>query len=131
VLVHPESPPSVIEQADYVGSTSGLIKAVKEGDAPAFIVATDKGIFHKMLEAAPGKRLIEAPTAGESATCRSCAHCPWMAMNGLRKLAAVLETGSNEIHVDPAVREQALLPIRRLLDFAAARGSQVLGAGDA
>ncbi len=131
VLVHPESPPPVIAQADYVGSTSGLIAAVRDSDAKRFIVATDRGIFHKMHEAAPGKELLEAPTAGEGATCRSCAHCPWMAMNGLRKLAAALETGSGEVRVDPAVRERAMLPIRRLLDFAAARGQPVLGHNDA
>ncbi|MEX0951928.1 MAG: quinolinate synthase NadA, partial [Gammaproteobacteria bacterium] len=102
VLVHPESPASVIEHADVVGSTSTLIKAVKELDAPEFIVATDGGIFYKMQQAAPDKQLIEAPTAGKSATCKSCAHCPWMAMNSLTGLAHALETGEGEIHVDPA-----------------------------
>ena len=68
VLVHPEAPRDVIEQADVVGSTSALIKAVCELDADTFIVATDKGIFHKMHELAPGKTLIEAPTAGDGAT---------------------------------------------------------------
>jgi quinolinate synthase len=47
------------------------------------IVATDRGIFYKMQQAVPDKELFEAPTAGEGATCRSCAHCPWMAMNEL------------------------------------------------
>jgi len=101
VLVHPESPASVIKQADVVSSTTGIIKAARELDAKEFIVATDKGIFHKMQEAAPDKIFIEAPTAGISATCKSCAHCPWMAMNTLRKLEHVLTTGSNEVHVDP------------------------------
>ncbi len=83
VLVHPESPASVVAQADVVGSTAALLKAVMELDAPAFIVATDNGMFHRMRQAAPTKLLLEAPTAGNSATCKSCAHCPWMAMNGL------------------------------------------------
>ncbi|MEX2524420.1 MAG: quinolinate synthase NadA [Gammaproteobacteria bacterium] len=117
VLVHPESPESVIKQADVVASTTGIIKAVKEMDAKEFIVATDKGIFHKMQEAAPDKVFIEAPTAGKSATCKSCAHCPWMAMNSLRKLADVLESGGNEIHVDPEIGEKARACIKRLLDF--------------
>ncbi|MFX5668618.1 quinolinate synthase NadA, partial [Acinetobacter baumannii] len=82
-LVHPESPEAVVAQADVIGSTSQLIAAVQSSDAPAFIVATDTGILHKMRAAAPGKRFIDAPTAGNSATCKSCAHCPWMAMNGL------------------------------------------------
>ena len=131
VLVHPESPPGVIAQADYVGSTSGLIKMVREMPAERFIVATDKGIFFKMQQAAPDKILIEAPTAGRGATCRSCAECPWMAMNGLVKLKAVLESGSNEITVDPEIAERAKVPIRRLLDFTAARNQEVLGNNDA
>ncbi|HTH44852.1 MAG TPA: quinolinate synthase NadA, partial [Oxalicibacterium sp.] len=102
VLVHPESPEAVVAQADVVGSTSQLIAAAQNLDSDEFIVATDNGILHKMRMAAPGKRFIDAPTAGNSATCKSCAHCPWMAMNGLQNLAEVLESGHNEIRVDPA-----------------------------
>ncbi|MCH8505270.1 MAG: quinolinate synthase NadA [Ectothiorhodospiraceae bacterium] len=131
VLVHPESPAGVVAQADVVGSTSQLLKAVRTLDASTFIVATDNGIFHKMREAAPDKTLLEAPTAGRSATCNSCAHCPWMAMNGLRSLAQVLEFGGNEIHVDPVVAEKALVSLGRMLEFGKARQRQVLGAGDA
>ena len=86
VLVHPESPASVVAQADVVGSTTQLINAAVSLPASTFIVATDNGILHKMRAAAPGKHFIEAPTAGNSATCKSCAHCPWMAMNGLKNL---------------------------------------------
>ena len=117
ILVHPESPASVISQADYVGSTTGIINAVKKADAKEFIIATDKGIFHKIKEVAPTKILIEAPTAGTSATCISCAHCPWMAMNSLRKLCRVLETGDNEILVDPGITQRARVAIQRLLAF--------------
>lgn len=117
VLVHPESPASVIAQADLVSSTTGIIKAVTDMDAEEFIVATDKGIFHKMQEAAPDKILIEAPTAGKSATCVSCAHCPWMAMNSLRKLSQVLETGDNEIFVGADIAQRARGSIQRLLEF--------------
>ncbi len=131
VLVHPESPRAVIAQADVVGSTTGLIDAVRRLDAPRFIVATDKGIFYKMRQAAPDKDLIEAPTAGRSATCKSCAHCPWMAMNSLESLLHTLETGGNEIHVDPELGRRARQPIRRLLDFAAQRRRVVAGDNDA
>ena len=117
VLVHPESPAPVIKQADIVSSTTGIIKAAKELDAKEFIVATDKGIFHKMQEAAPNKIFIEAPTAGKSATCKSCAHCPWMAMNSLTRLVHTLETNSNEVFVDENIIERANVPIKRLLDF--------------
>ncbi|HMC45815.1 MAG TPA: quinolinate synthase NadA, partial [Caballeronia sp.] len=96
ILVHPESPEAVVALADVVGSTTQLIDAAVRLDAKRFIVATDLGILHKMRLAAPGKEFIEAPTAGNSATCKSCAHCPWMAMNGLSNLAVVLERGHNE-----------------------------------
>ncbi|MGZ3181033.1 MAG: quinolinate synthase NadA [Telluria sp.] len=129
VLVHPESPASVVAHADVVGSTTQLINAAVTMDATEFIVATDNGILHKMKMAAPGKRFIEAPTAGNSATCKSCAHCPWMAMNGLRNLAEVLETGRNEIFVDPVVGRQAARSIDRMLDFAAAKKAKALPSG--
>ena len=118
VLVHPESPAAIIEQADVVGSTTALIKAVTEMDNKEFIVATDEGIFHKMHLLAPNKELIEAPTAGQGATCESCGHCPWMAMNALQNLATALETCANEVHIDPTIRERAVIPIQRMLDFA-------------
>ncbi len=118
VLVHPESPMDVIEQADVVGSTTRLVKAVTELDNDLFIVATDLGIFHKMKEAAPGKRFMEAPTGGTGASCLSCAHCPWMAMNGLAGLARALETGDNEVYVEPELGKRAMVPVKRMLDFA-------------
>ncbi|MFZ0256889.1 MAG: quinolinate synthase NadA [Gammaproteobacteria bacterium] len=126
-LVHPESPPDVIDQADVVGSTAALINAVRAIDAPAFIVATERGIFHKMKEAAPAKLLMEAPTAGEGATCESCARCPWMAMNGVRELISVLETGKNAIHIDETIRQRAIIPLNRMLEFAKRRTIRVRG----
>ncbi len=118
VLVHPESPEEVIELADVVGSTTTLINAARDLPNKELIVGTDKGIFYKMQQIAPGKTFIEAPTGGEGATCRSCAHCPWMAMNGLHNLIQVLETGENEIHVEEAIRIKALRSTQRMLDFA-------------
>ncbi|MGI4815993.1 MAG: quinolinate synthase NadA [Janthinobacterium lividum] len=126
VLVHPESPEAVVALADVVGSTSQMIAAAQQLDAKRFIVATDLGILHKMRAAAPGKEFIEAPTAGNSATCKSCAHCPWMAMNGLAGLQNALETGANEILIDPALGLRARVPIDRMLDFAAQRKGQPL-----
>jgi len=131
VLVHPESPAKVIELADVVGSTTQLIKALNKLPNKEFIVATDKGIFYKMTEAAPDRTLIEAPTGGVGGTCTSCAHCPWMAMNGLHNLAQVLETGDNEIHVDETVRKEALRSTQRMLDFAAQQKVNVLGQSNA
>ncbi len=119
VLVHPESPAAVIDIADRVGSTSQIIRAAQELPHDTFIVATDRGIFHKLRKSAPGKRFIEAPTAGDGATCRSCAHCPWMAMNELEALAATLESGDNEVLVDPVVGTRAMQPLQRMLEFQA------------
>ena len=127
VLVHPESPAPVIALADVVGSTSALIKAVKTLPNETFIVATDRGIFHKMREVAPHKTLIGAPTAGEGATCESCAHCPWMAMNGLRNLVAVLAPENNEIVINESIRARALIPVQRMLEFAESRRVEVVG----
>jgi len=119
VLVHPESPKSVVEQADVVGSTSQILNAVLKSDAQTFIIATDNGLLHRIRQLAPTKTLIEAPTAGSSATCKSCAHCPWMAMNALQGVVQCLERGSGEVHVDEPVRSQALGCIDRMLDFVA------------
>ncbi|WBA87719.1 quinolinate synthase NadA [Endozoicomonas sp. GU-1] len=122
VLVHPESPDSVVDIADVVGSTSQLLKASQDMPNSAFIVATDRGIFYKMQQASPEKRFIEAPTAGSGATCRSCAHCPWMAMNTLDALLECLEAPGelNVIEVSDELRDKALKPLQRMLDFTAA-----------
>lgn len=119
VLVHPESPESVIEIADAVGSTSQLIKAAQNLAQETLIVATDRGIFYKMQQAVPNKTLIEAPTAGEGATCRSCAHCPWMAMNELDGILEVLQKNDQEVFVDAELAQRAKLPLDRMLNFSA------------
>jgi quinolinate synthase len=125
VLVHHESPQAVVAQADVVGSTSQLLKAVVEGEAKEYIVATDNGMFHRMQQLAPGKTLIEAPTAGKSATCKSCAHCPWMAMNATQGLIGCLESGRGEISVPEPTRSKALGCIERMLDFVAANPAAI------
>jgi quinolinate synthase len=129
VLAHPESPASVLAQADLVGSTSQLLSAVINGSAQTYIVATDNGILHRMRQLAPGKTLLEAPTAGASATCKSCAHCPWMAMNALQGVVHCLEAGSGEVSVPEPVRAQALGCIERMLDFVRANPASVAQPG--
>lgn len=121
VLVHPESPADVIALATAVGSTSQLIHAAKTLPHPTLIVATEQGIFYKMQQAVPNKTLIAAPTGGHGATCRSCAHCPWMGMNTLINLAECLEQGNNEIVLDPDLSARAMLPLQRMLNFSAAQ----------
>ncbi len=121
VLVHPESPSEVIELADAVGSTSQLIKAAKELPQQKLIVATDKGIFFKMQQACPEKEMMEAPTGGNGATCRSCAMCPWMAMNGLKAIEeSLVNHEGHEVFVDEDIRVKALIPLERMLNFTVA-----------
>jgi quinolinate synthase len=119
ILVHPESPASVARQADLVGSTTQLLRAVVEMDADEFIVATDAGLFHRMRQMAPGKTLIEAPTAGASATCKACGHCPWMAMNSVHKLIDCLSGGARPIELEAGVIRDARTCIERMLEFTA------------
>jgi len=121
ILVHPESPAEIIDLADAVGSTSQLIKAAQDMPNQKFIVATDRGIFYKMQQLCPDKEFFEAPTAGEGATCKSCAHCPWMAMNGLKEIEdALLDPTGKEVFVDMSLREGALKSLDRMLTFNAA-----------
>ena len=118
VLVHPESPADVIDLADAVGSTSQLIKAAKELPQQKLIVATDKGIFFKMQQACPEKEMIAAPTGGNGASCRSCAMCPWMGMNGLQTIEdSLVNDEGHEIFVDEEIRVKALIPLERMLNF--------------
>lgn len=119
ILVHPESPESVVKIADVVGSTSQLIAAAKNLPNEVLIVATDKGIFYKMQQEVPNKLLIEAPTSGNGATCRSCAHCPWMAMNELENVRDVLLRGDNEILIEEGLRQRALVSLERMMNFKA------------
>ena len=127
ILAHPESPSAVLEIADVVGSTTQIINAAKESTKSEIIVATDRGIFHRLQQVAPDKKFIIAPTAGNDATCRSCAQCPWMGMNSLESLYSSLLETSNEIHVDSALAAQAMIPLQRMLDFAANNQLKVRG----
>ena len=117
VLVHPESPASVISVADVAGSTSQLIEAAKVLPNQQLIVATDQGIFFKMQQAVPHKDLIVAPTGGSGATCRSCASCPWMGMNSLDNLLLCIKQGLNEVTVDPQISFLAKRSLDRMMNF--------------
>ncbi len=117
VLVHPESPAEVVNLADVVGSTKVLLTAVQTLPDEEFIVATDDGIFYKMQQLAPHKKLLIAPTSGHGSTCQSCAHCPWMAMNGLQNLAECLEKQTGEILIEESIRLKALNSVEKMLNF--------------
>lgn len=127
VLAHPESPEAVLNIADVIGSTTQIINAARTVPNEQIIVATDKGIFHKLQQVAPEKQFIIAPTAGDDATCRSCAHCPWMAMNSLQAMVDSLLNNTNEIHVDVELGKRAMVPLQRMLDFAAENALRVKG----
>ena len=130
VLVHPESPDSVVALADVVGSTSKLLQSTYELDADTFIVATDLGILHEIQKRSPNKRFLAAPTAGESASCKSCAFCPWMAMNGLLGIEQCLLNKSGEVTLSKELAAAASKPLQRMLDFAAAKKQRVTASGD-
>jgi quinolinate synthase len=127
ILAHPESPASVLEMADVVGSTTQIIKAAQRIPQSEIIVATDQGIFHKLQQLAPEKTFIIAPTAGNDATCRSCANCPWMAMNSLESMLQSLQQESEEVFVDAELAAKAMLPLQRMLNFASEQQLQVKG----
>lgn len=130
VLVHPESPASVVALADVVGSTTQLLRAAINRSADTFIVATDQGILHAMRQQAPVKTFLAAPTAGESATCKSCAFCPWMALNSLEALHQRLSQPGPGIQVDPDLREGARRSLQRMMDFAAAQQNNLRVSAD-
>ena len=130
VLVHPESPDSVVALADVVGSTSKLLQSTYEMDADTFIVATDLGILHEMQKRSPHKRFLAAPTAGESASCKSCAFCPWMAMNGLQGIEQCLTHHTGEVLLTLELAAAAKKPLQRMLDFAESQKQRVATSGD-
>tara|TARA_B100000886_G_scaffold61350_4_gene37969 strand:+ start:10504 stop:11487 length:984 start_codon:yes stop_codon:yes gene_type:complete len=117
VLVHPESPRSIISLADVVGSTSRLIQASQDSKKKYIIVATEKGIFYQMKKLSPNKIFIEAPTAGEGASCKSCGRCPWMKLNSLDKILSVFADNKNQIHIPKHIINDAQKSISRMVSF--------------
>jgi quinolinate synthase len=127
VIAHPESPEELLSMAQVIGSTKVLVNAINTMEAQKFIVATDEGIFYKMQQLQPDKEFIVAPTGGKSATCTACGHCPWMALNSLQNLSAVLEKGDREIRLDKSTIEKAKISISRMMDFSTQQGLIVQG----
>jgi len=117
VLVHPESPRSIIQLANTVGSTTRLIEASKASKKKYIIVATEKGILYQMKKFSPNKIFLEAPTEGEGATCKSCGRCPWMNLNIVQKLLDVFNTKTNEIILSRDIINKAKKPIDRMINF--------------
>ncbi len=111
VIAHPECEESVLALADYIGSTSGLLKRVMTSPSKTFIVATEMGILHQMQKARPDALLIGAPP---ESGCQ-CAVCPYMRLNTLEKLYLCLRDLAPEITLDEDLRRRALLPVQRML----------------
>jgi quinolinate synthase len=116
VIAHPECEESILAHAVHIASTSGLIEYVKKAAAPAFIVATEAGILHKMAKEAPGKTLIPAPPEDESCACNMC---PFMRLNTLEKVYLCLRDLEPQIDLPEALRLRALQPIERMLEMSA------------
>jgi quinolinate synthase len=111
LIAHPECEASVLELADYIGSTRGLLDYVTKSPAKSFIVATEVGILHLMQKARPDAELIPAPP---SSGC-NCAICPYMRLNSLEKLYLCLRDRTPEITLEEGLRKRALLPVERML----------------
>ena len=113
IIAHPESESHILETANYVGSTAGMIDYVKENPSEKFIVATEAGILYKMQDQVPHTVLIPAP-AEEDNTC-ACSECAFMKMNTLQKLYNCLLNETPQIEVSETIRKKAILPIERML----------------
>jgi quinolinate synthase len=116
VLAHPECDQAVLDQADFIASTSGIIgRAVAFPDRPS-IIATEDGVFHAIVKQAPGKRLYQAPGTDESCACN---RCPYMRLNTLEKLYRCLRDAAPQVSVPEPLAERARLPIERMLELSA------------
>jgi quinolinate synthase len=114
VLAHPECDEAVLDQADFVASTTGIIRRAVESPAKTLIIATEDGVFHQILQQAPDKQLIQAPGMDESC---SCNQCPYMRLNTLEKLYLCLRDLKPEVTVPEDIRLGALRPIERMLEL--------------
>ena len=115
VAAHPECPPHIIDHADYVGSTSGILKYAKEFSGDTLIVATEPHIIHQMQLAIPDKTFIGAPGADGQCACNIC---PYMALNTLEKLYLALRDLKPQVHIEEGLRLQAKKSLDRMLEMA-------------
>lgn len=114
-IAHPECQEHILSQANYVGSTTALLKYVVDSPNQTFIVGTEAGILHKMRQAVPHKKIIPAP-ASQNNTC-ACSECPYMKMNTLQKLYNCLLYEQPEIFVPEAIRVKAEASVIRMLEM--------------
>ncbi|MBI4880150.1 MAG: quinolinate synthase NadA [Planctomycetes bacterium] len=117
-IAHPECDAAVLRHADFVGSTTALLKRVQTSPARAFIVGTETGILHQMSKAAPGKELIPAPYEEREQGCR-CNECPHMKKNSMEKLYLCLRDLRPRLEMDEELRRRAQAPLDRMLALSA------------
>lgn len=117
IIAHPESEQHILKTATYVGSTTGLLKYVKDSDKKEFIVATEAGILHEMTRENPTKKIIAAPSM-EDNTC-ACAECFYMKMNTMEKLYLCMKNETPELTLPQHLIDQAYIPMKRMLDISA------------
>ncbi len=123
VAAHPECPPAIIDHADYVGSTSGILSFAKTFPGDTLIVATEPHIIHQMQKALPGKQFIGAPGADGNCNCNIC---PYMALNTLEKLYVALRDLQPRIEIEEGLRLRAKKSLDRMMEMA----SGTVGMGD-
>ncbi len=116
VIAHPECEAEILKQADFVGSTSALLKYTQSSPSKKFIVLTESGILHQMRKASPGKTFIEGPNDSGCA----CNECPYMKLNTMENLLECMRNGSPEIVLSEELRQKAYLPLKRMLELSAA-----------
>ncbi len=114
VLAHPECDVAVLDQADLIASTTGIIQRAVDSPAKTLIIATEDGVFHSIRELAPDKELIQAPGIDESCACN---RCPYMRLNTLEKLYLCLRDLQPEVTIPDDLRVKALRPIERMLEL--------------
>jgi quinolinate synthase len=114
-VAHPESESHILELANYIGSTSGMLNYIRSSENDTFIVATEAGILHQLAKDVPDKTLIPAP-ALEDNTC-ACSECAFMKLNTLEKLYRCLKDNTPEITITEDIRRKALVPIQRMLEL--------------
>ncbi len=112
VLAHPECDQAVLDQADFIASTKGIIERAVASDAKTLIIATEDGVFHQIAKRAPDKELIQAPGMDESCACN---RCPYMRLNTLEKLYLCLRDLEPQVEVPEEIRLRGLVPIERML----------------
>ncbi len=113
IIAHPECETPILEQANYIGSTSALLRYIETSDRQSFIVATEPGIIHQMQKSQPHKTFIPAPPINNCA----CNECPHMRLNTLEKIYLAMKNRTPEITMDEEVRIAALKPLKRMLEM--------------